>query len=249
MLLFVDTVGIIFYVLGGIIAVLALALFIFKIYIREVNRNARRKKVDLPLKASELARANLDKAGLVDIEIVVKTFKTGYSYRKKKLYISKAMERKLSVFAVSRVMQLVSLAILNNTDESARKTTALANGFVWGASTLFFVMIVVSIITAFVATSGNQIFVLVALILALVFYVIAMIVAFKKVKLIKRANADAMVYIENLEIFDEKEKAQISKIYKLSVKEHTIDTILAVVYFIYYFLKVFYQISKVVRKK
>lgn len=238
MLLFVDTVNIIFIVLGIALALAVLVMLGIKWYIFEYNRYAKRKKVDLPISASELARANLDRAGLTDVEVVIKTFKSGYSFRRKKLYITKRMERKATAYSVSRVMQLVSLAMILDTDEQARKKSSNIKFMNYGATALFFVMILVSIVVESTTSGAASLITLIVLVLSLGFYVFTTIYSIKYGFLIKRANADAMGYIKNMEIFDEKDLNRINKIYNLSVKEYNINTLLSVLYVIYYGLKV-----------
>lgn len=237
MLLFIDAVSISFIILAGLIAVAILVLLIMKWYIFEYNRYSKRKKVDLPISASELARANLDRAGLTDVEVVIKTFKSGYNFRRKKLYITKKMNRKATVYSVARVMQLVSLAILINTDEKARKTSSNVQLMNYSATALLFIMIIVSIVVELTTSGIASWITLVILALSLGFYIFTTIWTIKNGAMLKKANVDALAYIKNMEVFEEKDIAKINKLYNLSIKEYNINTLLSVVYIIYYGLK------------
>jgi len=237
MLLLIDTVNIIFYVLAVFIALAILVLLIMKWYITEFTRHAKRKKVDLPIKTSELARANLDRAGLTNVQVVVKTFKSGYNYRRKKLYITRRMERKATAYSVSRVMQLVSLAIINNTDEKARKASNNVQLMNYTATALFFIMIIVSIVVELTSSGTTSWVTLVILALSLGFYIFTTVWSIKNGRLLKRANTEALEYLKSMEIFDEKDLSRIEKLYTLSVKEYNINTLLSVVYVVYYGLK------------
>ncbi|MEG1608320.1 MAG: hypothetical protein RR348_00485 [Clostridia bacterium] len=67
--------------------------------------------------------------------------------------------------------------------------------------------------------------------------------------LLKMANKDAIVVAKELGFFDEKELAYIQKLYKLSIIELTINKILAVVYLIYYFFKIIFELVKIFGNK
>lgn len=249
MLLLIETVNIIFYGLAGLIALAIIVLLFMKWFITEYTRNSKRKKVDLPISASELARANLDRAGLSNVEVVIKSFKSGFNSRRKKLYITKRMERKATVYSVARVMQLVSLAIIVNTDEKARKTSSNVQLLNYSATALFFVMIMVSIVVE-LTTSGEATWItLIGLALTLGFYIFTTIWSIKNGSLLKKANVNALEFIKNMEVFDEKDITNISKLYSLSIKEYNINTLLSVVYVAYYGLKIIFKGLTIFGKK
>lgn len=241
MLLLIETVNIIFYGLAGLIALAVIVLLFMKWYITEYTRISKHKKVDLPITASELARANLDRAGLTNIEVVIKTFKSGFNYRRKKLYITKRMERKATVYSVSRVMQLVSLAIIVNTDEKARKTSNNVQLLNYSATALFFIMIIVSIFVELTLSGDATWITLIGLALTLGFYIFTTIWSIKNGSLLKRANVNALEFIKNMEVFDEKDITSINKLYTMSIKEYNINTLLSVVYVVYYGLKIIFK--------
>lgn len=241
MLLLIETVNIIFYGLAGLIALAVIVLLFMKWYITEYTRISKHKKVDLPITASELARANLDRAGLTNIEVVIKPFKSGFNYRRKKLYITKRMERKATVYSVSRVMQLVSLAIIVNTDEKARKTSNNVQLLNYSATALFFIMIIVSIFVELTLSGDATWITLIGLALTLGFYIFTTIWSIKNGSLLKRANVNALEFIKNMEVFDEKDITSINKLYTMSIKEYNINTLLSVVYVVYYGLKIIFK--------
>lgn len=241
MLLLIETVNIIFYGLAGLIALAVIVLLFMKWFITEYTRISKHKKVDLPITASELARANLDRAGLTNIEVVIKTFKSGFNYRRKKLYITKRMERKATVYSVSRVMQLVSLAIIVNTDEKARKTSNNVQLLNYSATALFFIMIIVSIFVELTLSGDATWITLIGLALTLGFYIFTTIWSIKNGSLLKRANVNALEFIKNMEVFDEKDITSINKLYTMSIKEYNINTLLSVVYVVYYGLKIIFK--------
>lgn len=241
MLLLIETVNIIFYGLAGLIALAVIVLLFMKWFITEYTRISKHKKVDLPITASELARANLDRAGLTNIEVVIKPFKSGFNYRRKKLYITKRMERKATVYSVSRVMQLVSLAIIVNTDEKARKTSNNVQLLNYSATALFFIMIIVSIFVELTLSGDATWITLIGLALTLGFYIFTTIWSIKNGSLLKRANVNALEFIKNMEVFDEKDITSINKLYTMSIKEYNINTLLSVVYVVYYGLKIIFK--------
>lgn len=241
MLLLIETVSIIFYGLAGLIALAVIVLLFMKWYITEYTRISKHKKVDLPITASELARANLDRAGLTNIEVVIKRFKSGFNYRRKKLYITKRMERKATVYSVSRVMQLVSLAIIVNTDEKARKTSNNVHLLNYSATALFFIMIIVSIFVELTLSGDATWITLIGLAFTLGFYIFTTVWTIRNGSLLKRANVNALEVIKNMEVFEEKDITSINKLYRMSIKEYNINTLLSVVYVVYYGLKFIFK--------
>lgn len=221
-----------------IIGLIFLVFSIIKVFVQNADRRYRWKKVELEMKPIDLVRANLDRAGFTDIEVVESAFRNKYRHKAKKLYISRRNSRRANIASISKAMQLVSIAIIRNTDENANKRAILAGGLNIGATTLFYIMFFVSLGLNFLTTGTGQVLSIVLFSVAIIFYIISAVYSIGKANLTKRASKQALEIIENMGVFNEKEVTQIKRLYKLSYVEYVIDSVIAAMFVLYYTFRV-----------
>ena len=235
------------------LAVFVLVIFVLSI-IRtscgKVLRKLRKNEIDLPLRTSGLIRSNLDRAGLNDVEVKESVFRFGYNHRKRVIYYTSWYERKLTTLSAAMAMQAVATAIYYNIEGNIKRGWGLLRFFTF-TSTLFFVL--TSIIGLFVVLLSTviqtQLICVILLGVSLVIYIILTIFNIKKRKIMHEINATSEKIMSSLEIFTEKELKDVHLAYEAIEKREKINTVLAALFMVYFFLKFLYKFFGLFSKK
>ncbi|MEG1608321.1 MAG: hypothetical protein RR348_00490 [Clostridia bacterium] len=132
----VTTVSLI--IVGVIIALALVAWSFFKTYMFFFNTKAMFKQLDDCANAEDFALMTLEKYNLGQVEVKVGMVLTGYSSRKRKIYMSRFVARRSTISSISRAMQLVCLAKIDITNEAAHKKALHHTYFNYAATVVFF---------------------------------------------------------------------------------------------------------------
>lgn len=237
----------VFAIFAAIIALILLVAVVWKDVLRRKIRRYNFKKVDLDVKAGELARINLDKAGLSNVE-VVKGLGNGFKKRSNKITLKAKVFERNTVSAIAIAMQQVSKAIHFNTNPKKYKGKMFLRDMFEVFTVVFSVGAIIMLIVELTSDS-NPIVALILLLIGIVFYIFSFIWSIKLLKQQKEINTIAMGIIGNMGVFSDEELTKIEGIYKAFNAQYIIKAVLSIVYLVQFIFRAVVLILKIMDKK
>lgn len=223
-----------------LIVIMSVVALVVSLYLAISYVKYNRKKNSAGLTGEQIARHVLDENGLNNIRVSATgsvMFGNSYSHYFKKVRLRRRTYKKDSVASMAMAVQKSTLAVLDKEDDpDMRRRVKLIPMITFGPFAFIPLVVIGALIDQYLL-GGRGVCTVVGCALGLVFYIYSFILSLMVLKTEKKAQARALVIMEEEKLADSDEREMAKKLFKLYNIEYVNDMVLSMLELIYYILQ------------
>lgn len=250
----ITTLLIVVFAIVGAFFALSVVAALWHLILMLKYRKYNKRQASTEMTGAEVARKMLEGLGINDVEVVKCNFISAiflgnsYSPFKKRIRLRKNIYDKKTLTAVAMATQKVALAKRDHDGDKKLKTRSVFMTFGYFAPFAVLPLVVIGLLIDFLTASQNYIGTIVLSAIALVFYIASFIVLCLNIPIEKRANKDALEFMQKTGILTEQELADAKDLFKTYLTMHVLDFVVELLYLLWRILEFIVKVSNFAAK-
>ncbi len=248
--------------LGLIIVGALLGIFCICAFVAEIWRwvliarysHFNKQQASTGLTGKEVAEKLLEGLGITDVSVVKCGFFSAifvgnsYSPFKKKIKLRKNIFDAKTITAVAIATKLVAMAKRDHDGDKKIKTRSVFTTMGYFAPFAVLPLVLIGILIDVLASQGLGIATIILSCIAVVFYVSSFIVVCLNIPIEKKANADALEFMQKTNLVSAEELGDVKVLYKTYLTMYVLEFITELLYILWRLVKFIGKIFKVFKK-